>query len=198
MLNKKITRGLVAAAFVLATLPSGSALFAGSSTFTVDEATLLNFLRAVTPYEFVVGQGGLSETLRLSNPREIKFENGHVSMKIDCRGEPFPIETVLEPQVGVAWDEAQQAWVAKLLSLPLAVEPLGTTNLARYVRAVPIPSVFSQLAGDDQVGFILDGRITHVGIADGKIQVVADLTFRQAPPPLAPSSSAAPAPTTRR
>jgi len=187
----KSTSRLLAAALVLSAVFVQGGLFAGSSTFTVDTATLLNFLRAVTPYEFVVGQGGLSETLRLANPRDIVIENGTVRLKIDCRGEPFPIETILEPVIGVAWDEPQQAFVAKIESLPVSVPPLGTVNLARYIRAVPIPSIFSQLAGDDQVGFILDGRITSVKIAEGKIQVTADLSFRQAPPPLAPPDAPA-------
>lgn len=198
MPKKKLTRGLLAAALVLPASMMAGGLQAGSSTFTVDEATLLNFLRAVTPYEFVVGQGGLSETLTLSNPRDIKFDDGVVKLKIDCRGEPFPIETVLEPEIVVSWDESEEAWVAKIRSLPVSMDPLGTVNLARYVRAVPIPSVFSQLAGDDQVGFILNGRITSVGIAGGKIQVVADLSFRQAPPPLAPPASPATTRTSRR
>lgn len=156
---------------------------AGTSTFSVDAATLQNFLVAVTPYEFVVGEGGLSETLRLANPREIRFENGKVKLKIDCRGEPFPLELVLEPVISLEWDESESAWMARVESLPVQLAPLGTFNLAKYVRPVPIPSFFSQLAGDDHVGFILDGKIRSLEILSTKILVTADLTFRPAPPP---------------
>jgi hypothetical protein len=162
---------------------------AGTTTFTVDAATLQNFLSAVTPYEFVVGQGGLSETLRLANPRDIKFENGKVKLKIDCRGEPFPLELVLEPVISLNWDQAESAWVARIESLPVELAPLGTFNLAKYVRPVPIPSAFSQPAGDDQVGFVLDGKIRSLEILSNEIKVTADMTFRPAPPPLSASKA---------
>jgi len=164
---------------------------AGASSFTVDAATVQNFLRAVTPYTFVVGEGGLSENLTLSNPREIRFEKGRVHLRLDCTGEPFPLRLVLEPVLTVGWNGEEDVFEARIESLPLEIPALGRIDIADFLPPYPIPAVFQQPAGDDQVEFIIEGRITSLRILENQIHVGGDLSFRRVAPPL-PAASAAP------
>jgi hypothetical protein len=162
----------------LALLPAAPAA-AGATSFTVDAATVQSFLQAVTPYDFVVGKGGLSETLTLSNPREVRFEKGRVRLRLDVRGTPFPLELVLEPTLTVGWNEEIKAFEARIESLPLEIPAFGTVDIAKYLEAYPIPERFHQPAGDEKVDFMIEGRIHSLRILDKMIHVGADLSFRQ-------------------
>ena len=172
----------IAVAAALAALATPAAV-AGESTFSVDPPAVESFLKAVTPYELEVGKGGLVEKLVLSNPREVRFEKGAVRLKLDVRGDPFPIEMVLQPAITVAWDEKAHAWMARISSFPIEVPVFGTFDLAKYLAPYPIAQTFSQPAGNDNVTFSIDGRLSSLKILDDRILVVADLTFRAVPPP---------------
>lgn len=163
---------------------------AGTASFTVDAATVQNFLRAVTPYTFAVGEGGLSENLTLSNPRDIRFEKGRVHLRLDCTGEPFPLNLVLEPVLTVGWNEDEGVFEARIESLPLEVPALGKVDIADFLRPYPIPAVFYQPAGDEQVDFVIQGRITSLRILNDQIHVGGDLSFRRVAP-AAPATSTA-------
>jgi hypothetical protein len=168
---------------------------AGATTFSVDSAAVQSFLRAVTPYDVLVGKNELQETLTLANPREVRFQNGQVTLKLDCRGTPIPLEMVLQVTIGVKWDDTRKAWMAYLVSLPLNVPLFGKFDLARYVDPYPIPQTFSQPAGNDEVPFTIDGLLNSLKILDDRILVEADLTFRAIAPPevLRPAPTPAPA-----
>jgi hypothetical protein len=176
---------------------SGNPARAGESTFSVDAPTVQSFLEAVTPYEVMVGKGGLSEILTLANPREIRFQKGRILLKLDCRGEPFPIEMVLEPAITVEWDEEMGAWMARIASFPIEIPLFGKFDLARYLRPYPIPQHFSQPAGNGEVFFSIDGKIKGLQILEDRILVNADLTFRHQAPPEDETAGPEPAPTSR-
>ena len=181
-------RNIPAAIAVAFALASGAPALAGTTTFTADAATLQGLLRAVTPYDLVVGKGGLSETLTLSNPRDVRFEDGRIHLRLDCRGTPIPIEEVLQPVISLRWSEEKKGWEARIEELPLKIPVLGTIDLAEYVRPVTVPSVFSQPAGEGDGAIAIEGRITSLRVLDTMIQISADVTFR--PAPAAPSSAA--------
>ena len=149
---------------LLAFLPANGTSHAGDTTFSVDAAAVQSFLRAVTPYDVVVGEQDLQQTLTLSNPREVTFRNGMISLKLDLRGKPFPIEMVLTVIIGVKWDEDEKAWMAYLASLPLNIPLFGKLDLAKYVDPYPIPQTFSQPAGNDDVQFSIDGLLKSLKI----------------------------------
>lgn len=195
--NKSSSRS-AALRFTLAALTilgaAGLPAHAGDTTFSVDAAAVQSFLRAVTPYDVVVGQKDIQEVLTLFNPRDVRFEKGKVRLKLDCRGAPIPIEMVLDIAIGVKWDEEQRAWMAYLASLPVTVPLFGTFDLAKYIDPYPIPQTFSQPAGNDEVQFSIDGLLKSLKILDDKILVEADLTFRNIAPPEIIRPEAAPAP----
>lgn len=172
---------------------SWCAASAGATTFSVDAAAVQSFLRAVTPYDVVVGKGELNETLTLANPRNVAFRDGKVLLTLDCRGRPLPIEMVLSITIGLKWDEEQKAWMAYLASLPLEIPLFGKFDLAKYVDPYPIPQTFSQPAGNDEVPFVIDGLLKSLKIMDDRILVEADLTFRTLRPPEVIRPEAAPA-----
>lgn len=154
---------------------------AGTVTFTLDPPTLQSLLRAVTPYEVVIGKKGISETLTLSNPRDVRFEGGKIRVRIDCRGTPLPIEDVLEPAMSIQWNDTKKVYEAKIESLSVSIPAFGTYDLAQYVRPIEIPQVFSQLAGQGEEFLSVDGKILSLKVLDAMIQVSADVTFRKAP-----------------
>ncbi|MBI3449589.1 MAG: hypothetical protein HY049_11825 [Acidobacteria bacterium] len=167
---------------------------AGTITFTLDPPALESLLRAVTPYEVVVGKHGLSETLTLSNPREVRFVNGGVQLKLDYRGTPLPIEDVLEVSLSLTWNDIKKSYEARIASLPLKLPAFGTIDLADHLRPFSIPSVFSEVAGEGSAQMGIEGKILSLKVLDTMIQASADVTFRKAPP-VAPTS---PGPRTSR
>jgi hypothetical protein len=194
---RRLAAGLAAAAAAGALAP-GKPAVAGTITFTLDAATLQSFLRAVTPHDVVVGKGGLSETLTLSNPRDVRFEDGRVRLRLDCRGAPLPIEEVLEPALSLRYSDVKKGFEARVESLPLKIPVLGTIDLAEYLRPITIPSVFSRPAGEGDETVTIDGRIVSLRVLETMIQASADVTFRRAAlpakAPAPPPKAASPAP----
>jgi hypothetical protein len=197
------TRGgrTAAAALVFAAVslaPPGAA--AGTVTFSVDPPTLLSYLRAVTPYELAIGKAGLSESLTLSNPRDLRIEAGKILMKVDVRGTPLPVEDVLEPRLTIRWNETRKAWEAKVENVQLRVPMFGTVDLSEHMRPIAIPSTFTQPAEAGTEALLVDGKILSLKVLDTSIQVSADLAFRRDPAarrtapqqPRDPNSTAAP------
>ena len=169
------------AALVLCAVISSAA--AESVIMTIDRATTLNFFRAATPYKIDVGAAGLSETLTLFNPRELVFAEGRMRLKIDCRGEPIPIEAVLEPTMIVTFDRKLNAFVARVESLPIGLGPLGTIQLDQYLEPFILPVSFSQTLESGVPGLTIDYLIREVKVLDDRIEARADLVFRKTPPP---------------
>jgi hypothetical protein len=163
---------------------------AGTVTFSLDAPTLQSLLHAVTPYDVVVGKGGLSETFTLSNPRDVRFAEGKIRLRVDCRGTPLPIEDVLEPSLSVQWNETRKSYEARIESLPVKVPAFGTIDLADHLRAITIPTNFSQAAGAGDQALALDGKILSLRILDTMIQASADVTFRRSAPATAAAPSA--------
>lgn len=188
-------RRLTTAALALmaaALLGSAAPAVAGTVTFTLDPPALESFLRAVTPYEVVIGKHGLSETLTLSNPREVRFANGGVRLRLDYRGTPIPVEDVMDVSLSIQWSEVRKAFEARVSSLPLRIPAFGTIDLAEHLRPFIIPSVFSQVAGDGAQAMGIDGKLLSLRVLDTMIQASADITFRRPAPPAAPPIPAAP------
>ncbi len=155
---------------------------AESILMTVDRPTLLNFLRAATPYSLDVTKAGLTETLTLLNPRELRFETGKIRLKVDCRGEPVPFEGILEPTLAVYFDKARNAFVAKVESLPVSLGAMGTISLEQYLQPLTLPSAFSQTLETGVPGLTIDTLVRDVRVLEDRIEARADLLFRKQPP----------------
>lgn len=156
---------------------------AESVVMTIDRTTALNFLRAATPYKIDVGAAGLSETLTLFNPRELVFVGGRMRLKIDCRGEPIPVEAILEPTMVVTFDRRLNAFVARVESLPIRLGPIGTVQLDQYLDPFILPVSFSQTLESGVPGLTIDYLIRDVKVLDDRVEARADLVFRRTPPP---------------
>jgi len=155
---------------------------AESVVMTVNRTTALNFLRAATPYRFDVTTAGFTETFTLFNPRELRFEQGRILLKVDCRGEPIGVDAVLEPTLLLTFDRAQNAYVAKVLSLPVSVGGVGTIYLDRYIDPIILPTAFSNTLEDGIPGLTIDTVIREIKVLDDRIETRADLVFRKLPP----------------
>ena len=173
------------AAFLCSILVLSAAIPAASAesvVMTIDRPTALNFLRAATPYKVEVGAAGLSETLILFNPRELVFTGGKLRLKIDCRGEPIPLEAVLEPTLVIAFDRRLNAFVARVESLPIGLGALGTIQLDQYLEPFILPVTFSQTLETGLPGLTIDYLIRDVKVLDDRVEARADLVFRKSPP----------------
>lgn len=152
---------------------------AESIVLTIDRATLLNFTKAATPYSFEVGKAGLSETLSLSNPREMQFENGRIRLRVDCTGQPIPFFAELVPTVSVAFDRQKNAFVATVESLPVKIGALGTIDLKKYIDPIEIPVTFAAPVDAVAPGLIVDTIIRDLKVLPDRIEARADLLFHR-------------------
>ncbi len=175
-----IRRGAMVAGAALALL--AGAPRAESLQMTLDRPTLLNFLRAATPYDFEVTKAGFTETLTFYNPRELRFEGGRIRLKVDCRGEPIPVSAVLEPTLSLQFDNVRGAYVAKVEALPVSIGALGTVRLDQYVRPIQIPSSFTQTLDTGIPGLTIDAVVRDLKVLEDRIEARADLVFRKVPP----------------
>jgi hypothetical protein len=187
--SKRRLYALLASSALFAALLLGTTN-ATAVSFTLDTRTLESFLKAATPYELVIGKGGISETLTLSTPREVKFTDGKIRLKIDCRGTPLPIDVVLEPVMTIQWSETKKAYEAKVESLPLKIPSFGTYDLAQYMRPIEIPQVFAHAAGEGGQAMLIEGKIESLKVLETAIEVSADVSFRKAPAAAQPAPAA--------
>ncbi len=155
---------------------------AESVVMTLDRGTALNFLRAATPYRFEVTTAGFTETFTLFNPRELRFEQGRIRLKVDCRGEPIGVDAVLEPTLVLTFDRTKNAYVVKVESLPVTVGMFGTVYLDRYLDPIILPTAFSNTLEDGIPGLRIDTVIRQLKVLDDSIEARVDLVFRKLPP----------------
>ena len=155
---------------------------AESVVMTLDRSTALNFLRAATPYRFDVTTAGFTETFTLFNPRELRFEQGRIRLKVDCRGEPIGVDAVLEPTLVITFDRTKNAYVAKVESLPVTVGMVGTVYLDRYLDPFVLPTSFSNTLEEGIPGLRIDTVIRQLKVLDDSIEARVDLVFRKLPP----------------
>ncbi len=161
---------------------AGGAPRGESVMMTLDRPTLLNFLRAATPYTFEVTKAGFSETLTLYNPRELRFQDGKIHLKVDCTGEPIPFNAMLEPTLAVYFDRDRNAFVASVESLPVTLGVMGRIHLDRYLKPITIPSSFSQPLDLGIPGLMVDTVVRQLRVLEDRVEARADLVFRKAPP----------------
>ena len=155
---------------------------AESLTMSLDKPTALHFLRAATPYKLEVTKFGLTENFTFYNPRELRFEEGHIRLLIDCRAEPIIFETILEPTLSVSFDRMKNAFVVKVESLPVRIGRLGTINLDNYIDPVVIPVSFKHPLDIGVEGLSVETIIRGLKVHEDRIEAKADLIFRKEPP----------------
>jgi len=163
------------AALALAASPAQ----AESVVLTIDRATLLNFAKAATPYSFDVSKAGVTQTLSLSNPRDMQFVNGRVRLRVDCTGEPLPFFAELVPTVSLTFDRTKNAFIATIESMPVKLGMLGTIDLKKYIAPVEIPVNFAAPVDSVAPGLVVDTVIRNLKVLDDRIEARADLVFRR-------------------
>ncbi|HKY32729.1 MAG TPA: hypothetical protein VJV23_09355 [Candidatus Polarisedimenticolia bacterium] len=166
----------------LTSLSGAATALAESAVMSVDKATALGFLRAASPYTFEAATAGLRERFTFSNPRELRFEQGAIRLKVDCRGETLGVSAVLEPTLTIQFDHRQNAFVARVQSLPATLGGLGTIHLDRFIQPVIIPSSFSNTFDEGIPGLTMSTVIRDLKVLEDRIEAKVDLVFRKAAP----------------
>ena len=161
---------------------SGGIARAESVLMTMDRPTLLNFLRAATPYDIEVSKAGLTETLTLYNPRELRFADGKIHLKVDCRGTPIPVEAILEPTVNLYFDRNRGSFVAEIESLPVDLGIMGRIYLERFLDPIVIPAAFSRPLDLGIPGLTVETVVRQLSVTGDRIEARADLLFHKVPP----------------
>lgn len=154
---------------------------------TLDRATMLMFLRAATPYSFEVTKAGVTETFTLDKPRELRFENGRIRLRVDCTGGPIPFVAELVPTLSIGFDREKNAFVIKVEELPVRIAPLGTIRLDKYLEPVEVPVTFTQPVDIGVPGLTVDTIVRQITVHENHIEARADLIFHRSgsPPPTA-------------
>ncbi|MGH9867238.1 MAG: hypothetical protein ACREAA_03615 [Candidatus Polarisedimenticolia bacterium] len=156
---------------------------AESATMSVDRVAVLGFLRAATPYTFEMKTAGMTQRLTFLNPRELRFEQGKARFKVDVRGEPVPVNAVLEPTMALSFDHQKGAFVAQIESLPVTMPGMGTMRLDSYIDPIIVPSMFSSPFNEKLPDLVVDTIVRDLKILDDRIEAKVDLIFRKAGDP---------------
>jgi len=156
-----------------------SAALAESVVLNVSRNTALSFMRAATPYTLQVETAGFQARFTLYNPRQLRFEKGKIRLTVDCRGEPFGVNAVLEPTINVYFDHVRNAYMAKVEELPVTVASLGTVRLDQFLDPIVLPVAFTQEVDVGVPGMVVDTVIREIKVLDESIEARADLVFRK-------------------
>ena len=160
-----------------------SAPHAESAVMSVDRVAVLGFLRAATPYTFEMNTAGMTQRLTFLNPRELRFEQGKARFKVDVRGEPVPVNAVLEPTMALRFDHQRGAFVAHIESLPVTMPGMGTMRLDKYVDPIVVPTTFTAPLNQNLPDLVVDTIVRDLKILEDRIEAKVDLIFRKASDP---------------
>ncbi|MFQ5701111.1 MAG: hypothetical protein ACE5HU_04635 [Acidobacteriota bacterium] len=184
---KKILRLVLCLGAALGALAGASR--AESLTLSVDRATTLRFLRAATPYSIDVSKLGITETLTFYHPRELRFEDGHVRLRVDCRGAPIAFSAELAPTMSIRFDHLKNAFVAKVETMPVRIAGLGTILLDEYMEPIVIPVTFSSPLDIGVPGLSVATIVRGLSVLEDRIEAKVDLVFHKEETPARTSSA---------
>jgi hypothetical protein len=145
--------------------------------FRIDEAAIMDLLRAATPYRFTVGSGLVSTDLVLSNPRELRLTEGQADLSVRIRGRSIPVDETISASITVAYDTTMKKYFAVFKRLPIQIPGLGSIDLKEAIPRFAIPSLIEDIwrFPDRPVGLNLS--IRRLAIVDHAVEVAGDVSF---------------------
>ena len=150
--------------------------------FSIGEDALLEWIKAVTPYTFSVGNQLLKVDLTLSEPRELKLLDSRATLKVRLRGSGIPLDQVLQPVFALRHDQAQGRYYVVVSSLPVLLPGFGTIDLKDSFPKFEIPELIQDLwrFSDRPVALNLD--IRRIAVLEHALEIGADVNFAPAAP----------------
>jgi len=150
--------------------------------FTITEATLLDWLKAATPYTFSVGNQVLKIDLTMSEPKDLRLQDSKASFRVRLKGTTIPVDQVVAPVFLLRHDDALNKYFVVISSLPVLLPGLGTVDLKDSFPKFELPELVQDIwrFSDRPVAVNLD--IRRIAVLDHAIEVGANLIFTPAAP----------------
>ena len=165
-MSSNVGRGSCRAlALLLAAMPSLSAEPPADLKVQLRREAVLSLFQAAAPYKLDVGAGLLSESLVLSEPKDLRFEEGKIFFSMRCEGSPFPLDQVLHPVL--TFRRQTSGYQLVLESLPLSVPGFGRVDLKDLFPPVDLQALLRQ-------GIVLSGRPTVLEVRVERVSVLSD------------------------
>jgi len=138
---------------------------------------------AATPLQVELRSSLLRETLTFSDPRELLFREGKITLAIRCRGTPFLLDQSLRPVLTLRPSGRDGGYQAVVESLPVVIPVFGQVDLKDAFPPVEIESLLRQTVFLQGKPAQLDVRIRRIVILPEMINLGATLTLTPAPRP---------------
>ncbi len=150
--------------------------------FTIDEAAILDLLKAATPYTFSVGNQYLKFDLTLSEPRDLRLTDSKATLRVRLKGNSIPVDQVLAPVFTLRHDKALNSYFVVVSSLPVQLPGIGAVDLKDSLPRFELPEFVEDLwrFSDRPVSLNLD--IRRIAVLDHRVEVGADVVFTPAVP----------------
>lgn len=173
----RVATAALVASLSLAAAPAGNPAQKFEVQFTIDEAAIMDYLRAATPVTITVGRSPLRVDLILSDPRNLVLREGRADVSLRIRGRSFPFDDRISASVSISYDKNLRKYFAVMEELPLTVPGLGQLDLSDAIPRVGIPSLVEDIwrFADRPVGLNL--TIRRLAILDHAIAVAGDVSF---------------------
>lgn len=102
-------------------------------------------IAAAVPYDLVLDAGVFEETVRLTDPRNLKFFPGGVRLELTATGSPIGFEAIVKPVIRIERDAATGAYRVHIESMPVRIGMAGTYDLAALIPLIPIETLTRHL-----------------------------------------------------
>ena len=173
----RMAAAALVASLSLAAAPAGDPGPSFEVQFTIDEAAIMDYLRAATPVSITVGRSPLRVDLILSDPRDLVLREGRADVSLRVRGRSIPVDDRISASVSIVYDRNLRKYFAVMAELPLKIPGLGQLDLSDAIPRVGIPSLVEDIwrFADRPVGLNL--TIRRLAILDHAIGVAGDVSF---------------------
>jgi hypothetical protein len=180
---KTVARRLLGGAILSWILVSGLSSVAGPEpdvdlTIRVRPEAVEKLIAAAVPYDLILNAGVFEETVRLSNPRNLKFFAGGVRLQLTATGSPVAFSTTVEPVIRLEKEAATGIHRVRIESLPVRIGLAGTYDLAAFIPVIPIERVTEHLLETKEKDIPMQLEVREIRIEPDGIEILMQTSFR--------------------
>lgn len=134
-------------------------------------------IAAAVPYDLVLDLGLFEETIRLTDPRKLKFFAGGVRLELTATGSPVGFEATVEPVIRLERHGVTGVYQVRIESLPVRIGLAGTYDLAALIPRIPIETLTQHLLQTRDKEIPMELEVREILIREQGIEISLQIRF---------------------
>jgi hypothetical protein len=159
--------------------PAGEPVTASQADVIINvrPEAVAKLMAAAVPYDLVLDVGLFEETVRLADPRNMKFFAGGVRLQLTATGSPIGFEATVEPVIRLDRDAESGAYRVRIESLPVRIGLAGTYDLAALIPVIPIETLTEYLLETKEKAIPMELQVQEIRVHPQGIEVKLETRF---------------------